>query len=343
MRSLCKILTFSIVVCFCLVLMRLSYNALLGPDAVRAMVEASLTRFADEPSDAFQFPVLVPNAAASTLNIPNTFTPGQVIFSSQINANFQAIRSVVNLLDDQNIANASITGSTKLVDGSVPLAKLAADSVNASKIVDGSIGPNELATDAVTTGKILDGTILSGDLADNSVIESKIDFSNAPAINRYVFYDGTKLAYSGFPIGPTACIDTLASRITHAYAAGSQITYSSVGGSATEDNSTTTETTLNDKTYQNNTSMSFAQLRVRLLQSGTQSVPVNTTITVRKQGGPDTSLTCTINSGGATTCSLLATAAGPFSLGGDWDVSVSSSGGSGNTRVFIVTFCASPF
>lgn len=90
-----------------------------------------------------------------TLSIPNTFVSGTTISSSQMNANFSAISSVVNgTLNDVNLKNAGITGSTKLIDGTVTLAKMAGDSVNAAKIVDGSVGTVELADNAVTGPKI---------------------------------------------------------------------------------------------------------------------------------------------------------------------------------------------
>lgn len=97
---------------------------------------------------------------AATLTIPYTFSSGGVIYASQMNSNFTAIRDVVNAIDDANITNASITGSTKLVNASVTLGKMASDSVDSSKIVNGSIaladmgsasvGSSQLVADSVT-------------------------------------------------------------------------------------------------------------------------------------------------------------------------------------------------
>lgn len=69
-------------------------------------------------------------------------------------------------------------------DGSITLAKLAADSVDSSKIVDGSIVAGDiadgtltlakLAPNSVDSSKIVDGSIVLADLAANSVDSSKI-------------------------------------------------------------------------------------------------------------------------------------------------------------------------
>lgn len=108
---------------------------------------------------------------ADTLSIPyKTKNPGDTIFSSHWTSNFQSIEDVVNgLISDVNIKNASVTGSTKLVDLSVTLGKLAADSVNSSKIVADSIVAGDIATDGVGTAEILDATIGTADIATGGV------------------------------------------------------------------------------------------------------------------------------------------------------------------------------
>lgn len=112
-------------------------------------------------------PVVVPVNAA-TLNIPYTFSSGTPIYASQMNGNFTAVRNVVNALDDANISNASLTGSTKLIDATVTLGKLAADSVNSSKIVDASVALADMATDSVNSSKVVDGSVAEADLDINN-------------------------------------------------------------------------------------------------------------------------------------------------------------------------------
>jgi hypothetical protein len=54
--------------------------------------------------------------------------------------------------------------TSSIQDGTVTLAKLAANSVDSSKIVDGSIALADLAPNSVDTSKIVDGTITAADL-----------------------------------------------------------------------------------------------------------------------------------------------------------------------------------
>lgn len=54
-----------------------------------------------------------------SLSIPNSFSAGTLIQSAQVNANFNAVATLLNTtkLDDDNIQNAGITRSTKLKPG----------------------------------------------------------------------------------------------------------------------------------------------------------------------------------------------------------------------------------
>jgi hypothetical protein len=68
-----------------------------------------------------------------TLPYP-TFPDGSTASGTQVIANLDAIVDVVNgAIDNTNITNASITGSTKLVDATVTAAKLAPGAVIESK------------------------------------------------------------------------------------------------------------------------------------------------------------------------------------------------------------------
>jgi len=88
--------------------------------------------------------VLVPTRADS-LNIPYTFSNFSVADANQVNSNFSAVAAVVNgAINDTNIEASGITGSSKLVDASVSLGKMATDSVNGSKIVDASVAEVDL-------------------------------------------------------------------------------------------------------------------------------------------------------------------------------------------------------
>lgn len=90
------------------------------------------------------------------LTIPNTFTPSTVASSSEVNANFSAIATLINStkLDNTNIQT-----------GGISAANLAADSVTTIKILDANVTAAKLASDSVTTAKILAANVTQAKLA----------------------------------------------------------------------------------------------------------------------------------------------------------------------------------
>ena len=64
--------------------------------------------------------------------------------------------------------------STRILDGSVALADLAANSVDSTKIADSSVALADLAANSVNGAKILDGSVALADLAANSVDSAKL-------------------------------------------------------------------------------------------------------------------------------------------------------------------------
>jgi flagella basal body P-ring formation protein FlgA len=63
---------------------------------------------------------------------------------------------------------------TKILDGTILAADIAADAVTTAKILDGTILAADIAADAVTTAKILDGTILAADIATDAKLQLKL-------------------------------------------------------------------------------------------------------------------------------------------------------------------------
>ena len=97
---------------------------------------------------------------AQTLTIPNSFTPGSKIVSSEMNANFNAIKSVVNgNIASDNIATGSIIDGN-IATGTITLAKLA--NISSTKLLGRSTSgagiPEEIA---VGTGLTLTGQTLT--------------------------------------------------------------------------------------------------------------------------------------------------------------------------------------
>jgi|DEB0MinimDraft_3_1074331.scaffolds.fasta_scaffold00292_18 hypothetical protein len=74
------------------------------------------------------------------------------------------IQTVVNALDNANIASGADINGSKLDDATVSAAKLASNSVETAKIVN----------DAVTNDKIADDAVNTAQIADNAVTGAKI-------------------------------------------------------------------------------------------------------------------------------------------------------------------------
>ncbi len=98
---------------------------------------------------------------ALAVTIPNTFQGGQVISASQINANFQALKTGVDALE----ANGSVS-SARIADGAVNTTKIADGAVNTTKLADGAVTAGKLADGAVTTAKLADGALSSSKITD---------------------------------------------------------------------------------------------------------------------------------------------------------------------------------
>jgi len=90
------------------------------------------------------------------LVIPNTFTAGTTIVSDDVDANFAEIATVVNDLDNDNIASSAGIAGSKLADGAITNAKVDAAAAIAGSKLD--TGDGRLVQ---TTGLV----VASGDLA----------------------------------------------------------------------------------------------------------------------------------------------------------------------------------
>jgi hypothetical protein len=109
----------------------------------------------------------------ATLNIPNVFANATTADATEVNANFNAIKSLVEakLVDTDGVVQAN---TAAIANSAVTTAKIADGAVTAVKIAGGSISTSYLADGAVTSAKIADGTIVVGDIADGAVTSAKI-------------------------------------------------------------------------------------------------------------------------------------------------------------------------
>lgn len=122
----------------------------------------------------------------ATLSITKTYSDGVILTESDLDSIKSDIETFLNTtkLNDDNIQNAGITGSTKLIDASISTAKLATSAVTTAKINDDAVTNAKIATDAVNADSIAAGAVDTAELATDAVTNAKIatDAVNADSI-----------------------------------------------------------------------------------------------------------------------------------------------------------------
>ncbi len=137
--------------------------------------------------------------------VPNTFSVGQPIVSSQHNANWQEIQTFVNELQAGTNLNNGAIGSAELEDGAVTSSKIAANiSLNLPILGTASATSINVSGNVVyhlgTTATITNYTLLNTD--DGKIVE----ISSASAVNLTIPTDaamGTNSVFggTGIPVG----------------------------------------------------------------------------------------------------------------------------------------------
>ena len=103
----------------------------------------------------------------ATLDVTRAYSDGEVLTEAQLDSIRQDIENFFNAvkIDNENIQNNGLTGSTVLINGSVTSAKFQDDAVLTAKIADS----------AVTTAKIIDEAVTSLKVEAETVTAAKID------------------------------------------------------------------------------------------------------------------------------------------------------------------------
>jgi len=84
------------------------------------------------------------------------------------------IQTVVNALDNANIASGADINGSKLDDATISAAKLASDSVETAKIVNDAVTNDKIGDDAVDTAQIADDAVENAQIADDAVDTAQI-------------------------------------------------------------------------------------------------------------------------------------------------------------------------
>ena len=83
------------------------------------------------------------------ISIPHSFTDATIAEASEVNANFDAVETFVNGLQDGTLLDSNIITTSKLADSSITNVKIAPDAVTTVKILDNSITQAKLADRAI--------------------------------------------------------------------------------------------------------------------------------------------------------------------------------------------------
>jgi hypothetical protein len=112
----------------------------------------------------------------SSLSTTRSYDDGEVLVRADLDAFLDDIETFLNVtkINDDNIQNSGITGSTKLLNSSVTAGKLAADSVTTLKIADSNVTTAKIADENVTTAKIADLNVTTAKINDLAVTTGKL-------------------------------------------------------------------------------------------------------------------------------------------------------------------------
>lgn len=127
----------------------------------------------------------------ATLSITKSYDDGAVLTEADLDNIKNDVETFLNTtkINDDNIQNAGITASSKLVDGSVSAAKIATSAVSTAKIADEAVTTNKLADESVTAAKLATTAI-------NTVLPAGaiLPYGGTSAPTGYLICDGSAVS-----------------------------------------------------------------------------------------------------------------------------------------------------
>lgn len=133
--------------------------------------------------------VVNPNGPTTTVNVKASgitateLATGAVTSAKILDATIALADMAANSIDSNKVVDGSLSGddlrggavtSAKILDGTVALADMAVNSIDSNKIVDGTVSNADIKTGAVDSNKISDGSVIAADLSTGAVTSAKI-------------------------------------------------------------------------------------------------------------------------------------------------------------------------
>lgn len=116
------------------------------------------------------------------ISIPHSFTNGAIAEAAEVNANFNAVASFVNNLQDGSGLDSGSITTAKLVDSSVSSSKIATDAVTSAKILDGSVTTAKIPDSGITAAKLAADSVTTAKIASNAVTLAKLATDAVPGV-----------------------------------------------------------------------------------------------------------------------------------------------------------------
>jgi len=132
------------------------------------------------------------------LDVRRTYRSNYILTQQDLDAFLNDIEAFFNStkINSDNIQDASITVSTKMIDATVTTAKIDNGAITSVKVADGAVTAVKIADEAVTTAKILDANVTAAKLADSSITAAKIADNTVEKTKLNIEYDSNTIGFN---------------------------------------------------------------------------------------------------------------------------------------------------
>lgn len=111
----------------------------------------------------------------ASIDITKSYLDGEILLEADLDNIINDVETFLNTtgINDDNIQNAGITASSKLIDGTISTDKLATSAVTTEKIAADAIDGTLIADDSIDSEHYVDESIDTAHIADSAVTPAK--------------------------------------------------------------------------------------------------------------------------------------------------------------------------